>query len=270
MYSPVEMRRPEDPIVPIDAPSPLFYWSGRSELPISFGDDGSFRLPEVILWAFRLDEGNLLTLSRDTTEASCFRFESYTQALRTITEGIGRPWPYIEELLRLPMVAIGPRGRLSFQEEAAALSRPPGESLRLVVEPGPFQRSFRLEPAESEVSAHLCLEIRYVLPVEKGYVRVPDDLRSIASLDEKLLAYETGLGTVDFDISSEPLGNRDLTCLGPDGSLLLPKAFLRDLKAEWQVLLSASVAPKLSFRLSHYVEGPPLSSRRSRDSRNGT
>lgn len=232
MYAPVEMRRPEDPI---DPPSPLFYWSGRSELPISFGDDGSFCLPEVILWAFRLSEGDLLTLSRETTETSCFRFESYTQTVRTITEGIGHPWPYIQELLRLPIAAIGPRGTLSLPEEAAVLSRPHEGSLRLVVEPGPFQRSFRLEPAESEVSAHLGLEIRYVLPVEKGYVRVPADLRSIAGLDEKLLAYEIRMSTADFDIpvSSEPLGNRDLTCLEPDGSLLLPKAFLRDLKSEW-------------------------------------
>jgi hypothetical protein len=259
MYAPVEMRRPEDPVGPIDPPSPLFYWSGRSELPISFGEDGSLCLPEVILWAFRLSEGDLLTISRDRTEASCYRFEGYTQAVRTITEGIGHPWPYIEELLRLQMAAIGPRGTLSFPEEAAALSRPSEESLRLVVEPGLFQRSFRLEPAESTVSAHLCLEIRYVLSVEKGYVRVPDDLRSIASLDEKLLAYETGLGTVDFDIPSEPLGSQDLACLGPDGTLLLPPAFLRDLKAEWQVLLSARIASKPSFRLSYYVERPPLS-----------
>jgi hypothetical protein len=260
MYAPVEMRRLEDPAAPIEPPSPLFYWSGRSELPISFGDDGSLCLPGVILWAFRLSEGDLLIFSRDITETSCYHFEGYTQAVRTITEGIGRPWPYIEELLRLPMAAIGPRGTLSLPEEAALLSRPSEKSIRLVVEPGPLQRSFRLESVESEVSAHLCLEIRYVLPVERGYVRVPADLRSIAGLDEKLLAYETRLGTVDFDIpvSSEPHGNRDLiTCLGADGSLLLPNAFLRDLKAEWQVLLSARVTTKPSLRLSYYGGGPP-------------
>jgi hypothetical protein len=247
------MHRSEDPPVPIDPKGPFFHWSGQSELTIAFGEDGALQLPEVILWAFRLREGDLLTLSCEPADPSRCRFEGYIQAGRRISEGIGPAWPYIEELLRLPMAAIGPHGTLILPEGALLLGHSPGDLLRLEVEPSPLQSSFSLEPAEKEVPAHLTLEIRYVLPVENGCIRVPADLRSIAGLDERLLAYETRLGMAEFDLpsSGEPLGHQGLTCLGLDGSLLLPNAFLRNLRPEWPVVLSARVGPKLSFRLTY-------------------
>lgn len=153
------------------------------------------------------------------------------------------------------MAALGPRGRLCLPEEAEHLSGLPGEVLRLSVEPRPLQNGFTLEPAPGAVSTHLCLEIRYVLPVHNGYIQVPADLRRIADLDGKQIAYETRIGIADLAVrrSEEPLRGRDLTCLEPEGWLLLPQAFLRDLKEDWQVLLCAQLEPKPSFRLTYYL-----------------
>src|SRR4029077_2245141 len=101
----------------------------------------------------------------------------------------------------------------------------------------------------------LCLEITYVLPVEQEHIRVPADLSSIARLEGTLFAYEPRLGLADFEVagSSESLGNRNLVSLGPEGLLPLPKAFLRDRRPEWDVRLSARIAPELSIQLSYYL-----------------
>ena len=80
-------------------------------------------------------------------------------------------------------------------------------------------------------------------------------LSSIARLEGTLLAYETRLGLADFAASgsSESLDNKNLVSLGPEGLLPLPKAFLREMRPEGDVRLSARIAPELSFQLSYYL-----------------
>jgi hypothetical protein len=249
------MRRPEDP-------PPFFYWSGRSELPLTVGADGSLRLPEVILWAFGLQEGDLLPVCQDALDGGRYFFKDHIQAVRTIAQAartipqaLGHPWPYIEELLRLPMASLDSFGTLLLPENASSLHGLPGEVRRLVVEPRSCQGSFSLEPAERAFAPRLCLEITYVLPAEKEHIRLPADLSSIARLEGTLLACETRLGLVDLEVagSSESLGNRTLVSVGPKGLLALPEAFLRDRRPEWGVRLSARIAPELSFQLSYYL-----------------
>jgi hypothetical protein len=245
-YAPMKKRRPEDPI-------PSFYWHGLSELPLIVGNDRSLRLPAVILWAFGLQEGDILTVSRDAIDSGRFFFEGYTQALGTITRGISHPWPYIEELLRLPMASLNSLGTLFLPKEAGSLDGRPGEVRRLVVEERPFQGSFSLEPGERTFAPRLCLEIIYVLPVEN--IRVPANLSSIARLEERCLVCETGLGLVKFRVSgsNESSLAGDPLSLGPEGFLPLPKPFLRELRPEWDVRLSARIASEPSFQLSYYL-----------------
>jgi hypothetical protein len=253
LYSPVEMPRTEGSFS--NAFPDVLYWTGRSELPVRIGEDCSLRILPVILWAFRLNEGDLLTVER--VEPRRYRFESYTGAVRGIVGMIGHPWPYIEKLLEVPMAAVGPRGEILLPQEANGLAGAPGEQLRLIVEPGPAQNGFILEPAQKEsISAKLLLEVRYVLSVVEGYIRVPEDLLSILGLAEgSALAYKTSLAMVDFAApgQSDSLIGRDLTVLGPGGMLLLTEAFLRDLTPEGQVLLTAAFNPDWVFRLTHYV-----------------
>jgi hypothetical protein len=250
------MRRPEDPAFSNDLPSPpSFHWLARSELPIPIGEDRLPRLSEPLLWAFGLREGDLLTVFRDGIENGSYHFESYSRAVRFAREAIADPWLRLKHVLVLPMATLGPQGRLHLPQEAASLIGPAGKVLRLSVEPHACQGVFHLEPAHETISTPLHLEIRYVLPVEKGYIRVPADLRSVGGLDAKLLACWTRMGIADFAVLglNEPLDGRDLIALGPAGSLLLPATFLRDLRPEWQVLLSARIAPEPSFRLTYYA-----------------
>lgn len=253
LYSPVEMPRTEGSF--LNAFPDVLYWTGRSELPVRIGEDRSLRLPSAILWAFRLNEGDLLTVER--VEPRRYRFESYAGAVRGIVQMIGHPWPYIEKLLEVPMAAVGPRGELLLPQEAIALAGSPGEQLRLIVEPGPAQNGFILEPAQKErISSKLLLEVRYVLSVVEGYIRVPEDLLSILGVAEgSVLAYKTSLATVDFAApgQSDSLIGRDLTALGRGRMLFLPEAFLRDLTPERKVLLTATFDPERGFRLTHYV-----------------
>lgn len=214
------------------------------------------RLPEIILWAFGLEEGDLLTVSEERTSGR-YRFEGYSRAVSFIEEAIGFPWPYLERLLTLPQAALGRDGTLCLPEEATSLRESPGQTLCLSVDGRPSQSGFSVERTGRTIEPCLNLEVRYVLPVKKGYIRVPADLCSRTGFDKGLLAYTARMGCADFALFGEndSLDGRRLASLGLDGSLLLPEAFLKDLKAEWRVRLSARIHPAPSFRLAYEPDG---------------
>jgi hypothetical protein len=128
------MLRPEETLA-LDhlRSSALFCWTGRSELPVPVADDRSLRLPEVILWAFQLKEGDLLTISKERVETGRLHLQSYSRAVGTIVGTIDHPWPYVEQLLQGLQASLGPYGMLSLPEESVILDCRPGESIRLAV-----------------------------------------------------------------------------------------------------------------------------------------
>ena len=67
-----------------------------------------------------------------------------SESVRSAAEGCAHPWPFVEELLRLRMAAVGPRGALRLPEEAEAL-RTGGQAL-LRAERHGGERAFTLEP----------------------------------------------------------------------------------------------------------------------------
>jgi hypothetical protein len=228
-------------------------------LSISTAEDGSLPLPRVILWAFGLNEGDLLTVSREEAETFRCRFRSYGEMVWTIVDGIGDPWHYVEPLLRRPMAAVGPRATLLLPEEAAPLALLSRGAVLLVAAPA-LGDGFTLEPADGRRISPptLYLEAAYVLPVEDGcLLRLPQDVLWVLGLDEgDLLAYSSFLGTADFEpfAQGEPLKGRSLAELRSGGALLLPRPLLHDLRPDWRIRLTVSFDPEPSFRLTYYVE----------------
>jgi hypothetical protein len=103
-------------------------------LPALIARDGSPILPDFLLWAFSLNEGDLLAVSPEVVPAGAWRFLSYGERARSAADSCLHPWPHAEELLRLPMAAVGPSGALRLPEEAQALR---GGSVLLRVEVDP-------------------------------------------------------------------------------------------------------------------------------------
>ncbi len=230
----------------------------RASLPLFASEDGSILLPDLILWAFHLNEGDLLTVSREESKTFCCCFESYAEVLRTLADwGPTVHSRFIEERLRLPMAAVASQGRLLLPDEAAPLEEP-GCPLFLAVPPL-IGKGFTLEPAgKRRISSGLFLEASCAVPLEAGIqVRLPEDVLWLASLQEgDVFACKPSLGQADFEpfVQIEPLRGRTLIKLGPGGTLRVPDSFLRDLMPDWRIRLTVTFRPEAAFRLSYDVE----------------
>lgn len=103
-------------------------------------EDGAPVLPETVLWALNLQEGDLLTVER-SEDPRVLELQSYLCRLESLLDLCFEPWPYIEPVLRKSMAAVGPKGRLLLPAEAKDLSMPQEGSLvlrQLVVPTGLF------------------------------------------------------------------------------------------------------------------------------------
>jgi hypothetical protein len=138
----------------------------RAAMPLAADETRTLRLPPVIRWALGLNEGDLL--AAESPEGTGVRFWSYGERARRASEDCGDPWPYVEELLRLPMTALDPGGTLRLPDAIAArLGALSGGTLflRAWVERG--QRGLSLERREGRQPApELWAEARYSLEVE--------------------------------------------------------------------------------------------------------
>src|SRR5258708_25061378 len=115
----------------------------RAKLPLMAAEDGSPVLPRFVRWTFSLNEGDLLAVSPEASAADAWCFLSYGERVWSAGDGCLHPWPYIEELLRLPMAAMEPHGVIRLPDEALELRA--GSAL-LRVEVDPQGRDFTLEP----------------------------------------------------------------------------------------------------------------------------
>jgi len=200
----------------------------HATLPVVTAEDGSPILLSFVLWAFSLNEGDLLAVSPDAARAGSWRFLSYGERVWNAADGCLDPWPHIEELLRLPMAAVGPNGVLRLPVEAEELRT---GSVLLRVEVDPQGRAFTVEPLDQRsIDAEWFLEAHYVLPIQPGFqVMLPDDLMWVLDLGKgDQLAYETHLVLAEYvpwELKKPPEGHR-LVELGPGGLLALPKEAL--------------------------------------------
>jgi len=102
-------------------------------------ENGAPVLPETVLWALNLQEGDLLTVE---SEDSGIFFQSYLCQLEFLLDVCAEPWPFAEPVLRKPMAAVGPNGTLRLPEAAAALLKPQEGTLvlrQLIVPAGMFE-----------------------------------------------------------------------------------------------------------------------------------
>jgi hypothetical protein len=252
---------PEQPPPRFYLGSKRVYWHQPSQMPIT-AEGGSLRLPKLILWAFRLNEGDLLAVSPEESEGLRCRFRSYGAMVRGIVEAIGEPWVFIEPLLRLPKAAVGPLGALDLPEEARSLAPAERTPLFLRVD---GREGFTLQPANGRrISPRLLAQAAYVLPVESGSeVKLPEDVLWVLGLGEgDRLACRTYPGQADFEPlpQGQPSAGWSVVELGEGGALRLPESMLRDLEPQWRIRLSVEIGlpePTKSgaaLRLTYEVE----------------
>jgi hypothetical protein len=204
--------------------SPVVRW--QATLPVITAKDGSPILLPLVHWAFSLNEGDLLAVSPDVARDGAWRFLSYGERVWNAADGYLQPWRYIEELLRVPMAAVGPNGVLRLPEETEALR---GGPVQLRVEVEPHARAFTVQPMDDRpIDMEWLLEAHYMLPILPGFrVMLPDNLLWILDLGKgDQLAYETQMIVAEYvpwELRKPPEG-LSLTELGPGGLLALPDA----------------------------------------------
>jgi hypothetical protein len=204
--------------------SPVVRW--QATLPLIAAEDGSPILLPFVRWAFSLNEGDLLAVSPGVEADDSWRFLSYGERAWGAADACNRPWPYIEELLRRPLAAVGANGVLRLPEEAEALR---DGQIMLHAEVEAHTRAFTLQPMDDRThDMDWLLEARYVLPILPGFqVMLPDDLLWILDLGKgDQLAYETQMIVAEYvpwELRKPPEG-LSLIELGPGGLLALPDA----------------------------------------------
>jgi hypothetical protein len=253
------MRQDERPPRFQPAANPVYLL--RAVLPVFAAEDGSPVLPDVILWAFSLNEGDLVTVSPDAADPAGCRFQSFAGRVWAAAEGCSRLWPFIEEMLQLPLAAVGPKGTLRLPETDVTWALRSGGPLLLRAEVNPGGSELTLEPAgERRRPPELILEAGYLLPVLDGFrVSLPADALWVLGLGEgDQLACKPSLATAEFDpfAQVERLEGRSLVELGPGGLLSLPESLRvpAALKANARVRLIVSYSPRVAIRVTQWIE----------------
>ncbi|MBW8874028.1 MAG: hypothetical protein JF614_03625 [Acidobacteria bacterium] len=230
----------------------------RATLPVITAEDGSPVLPGFILWAFSLNEGDLLAVSPGPDPVGSCRFLSYAERVWSAKEECSHPWPHVEELLRQRMAAVGPRGALRLPEEAQALLA--GGQVLLRAESHAWRGSFTLEPVGGRrLDPELFLEAGYLLPVLPGFqVMLPADLLWVLDIDKgDQLACKQSLATADFEPCElkKPPEGWQVVELGRGGLLALPESLRvpSALKPNAQVRLEVTLSPRAALRVRQWV-----------------
>ncbi len=236
----------------LDDPPPRFAPGGspvtrcNATLPGVAARDGSPILLPFVRWALWLNVGDLLAASPAVDVDGAWRFQSYEDRVWSSATACLQPWPFVEELLRRPLAAVGRDGVLWLAEEAEALL---GGQLLLRVEVDAQLRELTLEPwaAGRRLDLETRLEASYVLPILPGFqVMLPEDLLWVLDLERgDTLAYEIRLIVakyVPWDARTPPEGYSLIT-LGPGGLLALPDA----LRIPSALQLNAKVRLRVTF-----------------------
>jgi len=229
----------------------------RATLPLFAADDGSPVLHRFVRWAFSLNEGDLLAVSPDAASADSWRFVSYGRRVWNAADGCLHPWPYVEELLRLPMAAMEPHGVIRLPDEALELRA--GSAL-LRAEVGPQGRAFTLQPlGDRPIHLERFLQAQYLLPVLKGFrVMLPADMLWVLNLRPgEPLVCKPSLATAEFKPFEleENLKGRTVVELGTGGLLSLPDSLRvpSALRPNAKVRMKVTLASQVTFEVTQWV-----------------
>lgn len=149
----------------------------RAALPVTVREDLAVELPLVIRWALSLSEGGMVAADLETAGGLRARFRLYERRVRGVVEACADPWPFLLELLELPMGRIVAGGAVELPEEIAEVLHPrPGDRLLLRVWPDLYDWSFLLErDEEGRTVPELYAVASYPLRVEEGDRVVPPE-----------------------------------------------------------------------------------------------
>lgn len=211
--------------------------------------DGAVSLPGPVLWAFSLNEGDLVAAELAEGEISRLRFRSYSRRMCSAMESCDEPWPFVEEILRLPLATVGPAGTLDLTSLGSRNPFQPSEPLLLRAEAGHGEPWFTLERTAGGVALDLEAHALYRLRVEAGFqVLVPKDALWALCLSEgSAVTCKTMLNTLEGWIVTEdrPPGEFRLE-IGPGGTLPLPET-LREY---------SGLQPGSGIRFEVHLSGP--------------
>jgi hypothetical protein len=192
---------------------------------IPLARDRAVSLPGPVLWTLSLNEGDLVAADLAEGEISRLRFRSYGLRVRSAVESCDQPWPFVEEVLHLPLAAVGPAGALDLSSLGSHNPFQPGEPLLLKAEAGHGEPWFTLERAAGWSALKLEAHALYRLRVEDGFqVLVPEDALWALCLSEgSAVTCKTILNTFEGWIPTEELPGELRLEIGPGGALPLPE-----------------------------------------------
>ncbi len=214
-------------------------------------------LPELILWALSLKEGDLLTASPSQGfEAVNWKFASYLDQVSSILAGCSSVWFCLEKyVFHQSMGAVGRGGALILPDEAAALVRP-GGSIYLKAED--HSESFTL--ISGRPRPRFYVEARYKLTFGPDLrVTLPAEaLWALGLSPGDRLTGQACFAEVRFGPPSLGLNhgkNIELE-LEPGGALQLPESMriLIEGKARANALLIVHVSAQPSFRITQWAD----------------
>jgi hypothetical protein len=229
--------------------------------------DGRIVLPELILWARALNEGDLLiAVPSRGFEQGDWRFTKYLDQVSSIVQMVRNPWTFFEsDVFHGYMGAVGPGGTLVLPDEAGTLVRP-GEPVRLETEDrtGAFTLSSRMPRPESFDRffrfPRFFLEARYKVPLAPDLrVTFPEEaLWALALSPGNQLAGESSFATVKAGTFLQEPGGKSIELeLEPGGTLRLPESMRIILhgKPEGNALLTLKLSPQPGFQGSRSRNG---------------
>jgi hypothetical protein len=227
-----------------------------AEVPLEIVD-GAPVLPEILLWALSLKEGDLLIASPSRgTEPMDWKFASYLDRVSSIVVGCRPVWLCLEKyVFHESLGAVGRGGALILPDEAAALVRP-GGSIYLKAEDR--SQSFTLISGRPRPSFHA--EARYKLTFEPDLrVTLPAEaLWALRLSPGDRLTGQAFFAEVELGPPSRRLsdGKKIELELEPGGALQLPESLriLIEGKARANALLIACVSAQPSFRITQWVD----------------
>jgi hypothetical protein len=230
--------------------------------------DGRIVLPELILWARALNEGDLLiAVPSRSFESEDWKITKYLDQVSSIVRMVRNPWTFFEsDVFHGYMGAMGPGGTLVLPDEAGTLVRP-GESVRLQTDDRTesFTLSSRMPRPESfdrfSPFPSFFLEARYKVPLAPDLrVTFPEEaLWALALSPGDHLAGKSSFATVDAGtFLQEPGCGKSIELeLEPGGTLRLPESMriiLHD-KPEGNALLTLKLSPQPGFQITQWVDG---------------
>jgi hypothetical protein len=236
-----------------------------ADLPLEIAD-GRITLPELILWAIGLNEGDLLIVAPSRGfEHGDWKFTKYLDQVNSIVRMVRNPWAFFEsDVFHGYMGAVGPGGTLVLPDDAGTLVRP-GEPVRLETEERTnfFTLTSRMPRPESSDPffryPSFFVSAKYKVPLAPD-LRVtfpPEALWALAFSPGARLAGRSWFAQVEAGVTWREAGGKSIELeLEPGGTLRLPESMRIILhgKPQGNALLEITLSPQPAFKITQWVD----------------